>query len=380
MTTLSMEQHELHRRALVADMHCDTVMQMRHGYDISKRNANWHIDIPRLEEGGVNLQVFACFVGFEHSEEDCPAEVNELLDVLHRDISARNNKIAICRTAFQAREIIKSGRIAAFVGIENGMALDNDISLLDHYYKRDVRYVTLIHNKSNAWCISANDKDPAFEGLSKFGCDVVERMNEIGMIVDVSHVHPLGVSKVLDVTTKPIIASHSCAHSICPHPRNLTNEQIRAIANSGGMIGMNYYGDFISKKRWRVSKEFFEENSDIGLQCYLYIFGELSEEELARDGEFLKSRCDNLTGRIRAVNPCVSDVVDHIEHIANVGGYDAIGLGSDFDGIFVPPEGLEDTSCVPAITDELLKRNHSEENIEKILGENFMRVFADVCK
>jgi membrane dipeptidase len=370
---------ELHERALVADLHCDTVMQMSRGYDISQRNANWHIDIPRLIEGGVNLQVFACFVGFLSPEEECPAEVTVLLDTLHRDISARSDQIAICLTADEAREIIKSNRIAAFIGIENGMALNNDIARLDEYYGRGVRYMTLIHNKSNGWCISANDTDPEFNGLSEFGCQVVERMNEIGMIVDVSHVHPLGVSKVLEVTNKPIISSHSCAHAICPHPRNLTDDQIRAIANTGGMIGMNYHGDFVSEKRWQVTQQFREDYPGLDMQFSLYVFGELTEEEIDKDRERLETAHADLIARLQPVNPDVANVVNHIEHIANVGGFDVIGLGSDFDGIFVPPNGLEDTSCVPAITAELVKRGNSSENIEKILGENFMRVFADIC-
>lgn len=371
--------NELHKRFLVADLHCDTVMQMSRGYDISRRNTSWHIDIPRLIEGGVNLQVFACFVGFQHPEEECPEQTALLLDTLDRDISERSGQIAICLTAQEARDIIASNRIAAFVGIENGMALNNDINLLDHYFERGVRYLTLIHNKSNGWCISANDKNPAFNGLTDFGCQVVERMNEIGMIVDVSHVHPLGVEKVLEVTNKPIIASHSCAHTVCPHPRNLTDEQIRAIANTGGMIGMNYHGDFVSEKRWRQTEAFREKHAEIGERLSLYIFGELSESELQKDGDILAAATEELLGKIRPVNPTVSDVVDHIEHIANIGGFDVIGLGSDFDGIFLPPTGLEDASCVPSITDELVKRGHASADIEKILGENFMRVFNDVC-
>lgn len=370
---------DLHNNSLVADLHCDTVMQMSRGYNISERNDRWHIDIPRLKEGGVNLQVFACFVGFQHPEEECPEEVTVLLDTLHLDIEARSAEIAICYSAKEAREIINSDRIAAFIGIENGMAINNNISLLDQHHKRGVRYMTLIHNKSNGWCISANDTDPAFDGLTDFGCQVVERMNEIGMIVDVSHVHPLGVSRVLGVTNKPIIASHSCAHELCGHPRNLTDEQIRAIANTGGMIGMNYHGDFVSEKRWGVTEEFRKKYSELGERLSLYIFDELSEEELAKDGAHLKGVVDELRSVLAPVNPTVSDVVDHIEYIANVGGFDVIGLGSDFDGIFLPPTGLEDTSCVPKITEELVKRGNSEENIEKILGENFMRVFGDVC-
>ena len=369
----------LHNDAFVADLHCDTVMQMRRGYDISRRNDTRHIDIPRLQEGGVNLQVFACFVGFESPEEKCPAETEALLDTLDSEFARLSDTIAVCRTAGEAREIANSGRIAAFVGIENGMAINNDLSLLERYYERGVRYMTLIHNRSNGWCISANDSAPAFDGLTDFGVEVVRQMNELRMIVDVSHVHPLGVTQVLKTTTKPIIASHSCVHAICPHPRNLTDYQIKAIADNGGMIGINYHGDFISRRRWVASQAHLLTDKVRSVRLPLYYFGALDGKISPEEEEELKRCVAEWEKALRPVNPALSDVVDHIEYIVNLVGADYVGLGSDYDGIFLPPDGLDDTSYVPEITRELLERGHDERTIRKVLGENFLRVFAEVC-
>ncbi|MCH9031382.1 MAG: dipeptidase [candidate division Zixibacteria bacterium] len=369
----------LHKDAFVADLHSDTVLQMKRGYDIALRHSENHIDIPRLIEGGVNLQVFACFVGFDTPEETCPAETDELLDILQGEFERLSDKIDVCLTSSEARTIVKSGKIAAFLGIENGMAINNDLALLDHFHKRGVRYMTLIHNRSNEWCIASNDTSPAFAGLTDFGCDVVHRMNELGMIVDISHVHPLGVEKVLEVTTKPIIASHSCAHAICPHNRNLTDEQLRALADNGGMVGINYHGDFISRKRWAMSRAIEERDHELKEEIMIYYFSgpDSSMDQATRD-RFDKYIID-WENEIRPVNPNLSEVVDHIDYVAKLIGDDYVGLGSDYDGIFLPPDGLDDTAKVPGITDELIARGYTEGSAKKILGENFLRVFRDNC-
>jgi len=376
---MSLDAKKLHSDSFVADLHNDTVLQMKRGYDIALRHSENHIDIPRLMEGGVNLQVFACFVGFNTPEETCPAETNELLDILEREFERLSDKLAVCLTSSEARTIVRSGKIAAFMGIENGMAINNDLALLDHFYKRGVRYMTLIHNRSNAWCVASNDTNPTLAGLSDFGCDVVRRMNELGMIVDISHVSSLGAKKVLEVTTKPIIASHSCVHAICPHNRNITDEQLRALADNGGMVGINYHGDFISPKRWAMSRAIEERNHELKEEMMIYYFtGPNSSMDQATRKKLDKCILD-WENEIQPVNPNLGDVVDHIDYVANFIGDDYVGLGSDFDGIFLPPNGLDDTSKVPGITEELVSRGYKEESIKKILGENFLRVFRDNC-
>lgn len=326
----------------------------------------------------MNLQVFACYVGSETPGEQHAERVEMFLDTLEREFSTHSSQIAICLSAAEAREIISSGKIAAFVAIENGMALENDLDKLNHFHQRGVRYLTLIHNESSAWCISANDKSPAFAGLTNFGDKVVERMNEIGMIVDVSHVHPLGVSRVLEVSQKPIIASHSCAHALCPHPRNLTDQQIRAISDCGGMVGVNFHGDFLSEKRWQTWRELVSGAPDDEKRLKNYYFGDYQPTSRAEIEE-IESLLASWEDKLKKVNATTGDVVDHIDHLVKVGGVEHVGLGSDYDGIFLPPDGLDDVSQIGSIAVELAKRNYSETNIDKIMGENFLRVFAEVC-
>ncbi len=369
----------IHEKALVADLHCDTALLMKRGYNIAERHDTNHVDIPRLREGGVNLQAFACFLDSGIPAEDHVTVTDDLIDTVIKGIDAHSEDLALCTTADGARTIIDSGKIAIFLAIENGMALGNDLSNIARFHQRGVRYLTLIHNVSSEWCISANDTIPSFKGLTEFGCDVVREMNRVGMIVDVSHVHPLGVTKVLEVTTKPIIASHSCAFSLCGHPRNLTDEQVKAIADNGGFIGINFHGDFISDRRWEISKSLAERQPEIVEELKGLLFGKYSGMEYEVRHNRLAPTIAEWTEAISIINATIEDVVDHIDYFVKLVGPDYVGLGSDFDGIWIPPAGLEDCSKFPSITEELCKRNYSSTDIEKILGENFMRVFKEVC-
>ncbi len=369
----------LHSKAFVADLHCDTTLLMKRGYDISERHETGHVDIPRLREGGVNLQVFACFLDSDIPENEHVSATDELIDITLAGIETNSADLALCRTAGEARTIVDSGKIAIFVAIENGMALGNELENVARYHERGVRYMTLIHNVSSQWCVSANDTIPSFDGLTDFGCDVVREMNRVGMIVDVSHVHPLGVTKVLEVTTKPIIASHSCAFELCGHPRNLTDEQIRAIADNGGMIGINFHGDFISKRRWAISKSLAEENPAVVEELKGLLFGKYSGEDYEERYKRLAPTIKKWTENIALVNATIEDVVDHIDYFVDLVGAEFVGLGSDFDGIWLPPARLEDCSLMPDLSEALVKRKYSDYDIEKILGGNFLRVFEDVC-
>jgi membrane dipeptidase len=382
-TILSQEQmtdyKAVHKQALVADLHCDTALLMKRGYDIAERHETNHVDIPRLREGGVNLQIFACFLDSDIPPEKHVSATDELIDTVIEGIESHSDDLAQCRTADEARLITDSGKIAILVAIENGMALGNDLDNLARFHERGARYLTLIHNVSSDWCVSANDTIPSFEGLTDFGCDVVQEMNRVGMIVDISHVHPLGVTKVLEVTKQPVIASHSCAFSLCAHPRNLTDPQIRAIADNGGMIGMNFHGDFVSDRRWAISKSLAERQPDIVEELKGLLFGKYSGMEYEVRHNRLAPTIAEWTEAISIVNATIEDVVDHIDYFVNLVGVEYVGLGSDFDGIWLPPAGLEDCSKFPSLTEELCKRNYSSSDIEKILGENFMRVFKEVC-
>ncbi|MCP4570663.1 MAG: membrane dipeptidase [FCB group bacterium] len=364
----------LHRDALVADTHSDTPLRMLKGFDFAVRDTTGHMDIPRLQEGGVDLQVFACWLSTDTPIEECRSKTDKLIDSLTAQVERHPDKIAFCHTAAEAEEIIASGKIAAFIGIENGVAIENSLDNLQHYYDRGVRYMTLTHTASGDWCISSADTLPAFEGLTDFGREVVKKMNELGMIVDISHSSVRAVEEILKVTIDPVIASHSCVHAICPHDRNLTDDQIKAVAKNGGMIGINFYGGYISAEWNQLSDSFWtahqvEVDSIKALYPNDYSLRQQAYKPLLAEMRVLREK----------LNVDVGSVVDHIDYIVKLVGPDHVGFGSDFDGVYGLPQGLTDCSMVPSITEELVNRGYGKADIRKILGGNFMRVFRTVC-
>ncbi len=364
----------LHKASVVVDMHSDTVLRMKKGLDLSQRNKLGHIDIPRLTEGGVDLQVFACWVDTDTPREKCRAEVDELIDILDKQFRDNSDRITACTTAGEAENTINEGKIAAFIGIENGVAIAGDLANLEHFYNRGVRYMTLTHTASSDWCISSADTSPAFNGLTDFGREVVRKMNELGMIIDVSHASVAAVDEVLKITTAPIIASHSNAYALSEHDRNLTDDQIRAIAANGGVIGVNFYNAYLSKE-WDTKADSVWETRREEIDSLKEYYW---DNDSARTAEIEKI-LDWLKEEMKFVPVNVGTVVDHIDHIVKLVGPDYAGLGSDYDGVFAVPDGLDDCSMVPNITKELVARGYSDEDIRKILGGNFMRVFRQVC-
>ncbi len=366
---------ELHTRAFVADLHCDTVLRMLRGYDITERHDEGDIDLPRLIDGGVDLEAFACWLDTDTPPESCVVLIDRMLDTLEAAVARNQNRLDICRTAAEAAQIVGSGRIAAFLAIENGVAIAGDLDNLKHFYDRGVRYMTLTHTASSDWVISSADTMPAFDGLTEFGFNVVREMNRLGMIIDISHAHPAAVDHVLSITNDPIIASHSCVHALCEHDRNLTDEQIKAIAAGGGVIGINFYNGYLSEQWSRVADSLWElHRPEIDSLRTLYADNDsLRRNEVRGVYRLVSAQVDTLA----PVN--VATVVDHIDYIVNLVGPDHVGLGSDYDGVPAMPQGLGDVSMLPNITDELAARGYSETDIKKILGGNFMRVFQQVC-
>jgi len=365
---------DLHREALVVDLHSDGVMRMMEGLDFGERDTAGHMDIPRLREGGIDLQVMACWLPTETPPEECRPHIDSMIDSLQARLYRYPDQIKLCRTASEAEQIVEDDKIAIFIGIENGVAIANDLANLQHFYDRGVRYMTLTHTASNDWCISSADTAPAFHGLTDFGREVVRQMNELGMIVDISHASPEAVEEVLKVTTDPVIASHSCVYALCPHDRNLTDEQIRAVAANGGVIGINFFTAYLSAEWNRLSDSLWtarEPQFDSVHELYA------DDRDRLREARWEIRR--TIQTELEAVPVTVGTVVDHIDYITRLVGPDYVCFGSDFDGVFAMPTGLDDCSMVPNITKELVARGYSEEDIYKILGGNFMRVFRQVC-
>lgn len=367
------DYREVHSSALVADMHSDTVLKMKPGFEMAERHADGHMDIPRLRDGGVDLQVFACWLATETPRDSCVARVDELIDRLELEAARNDTALTICRNAGEAEKAIGEGKIAAVIGIENGVAIAGDLANLDHFYDRGARYMTLTHTASNEWCISSADTAPAFHGLTDFGREVVHRMNELGMMVDVSHASVDAVEEILKVTTAPVIASHSCVHALCGYDRNLTDEQIRAVAEGGGVIGVNFYNGYLSGEFKRRSDSLWDAHSgQIDSLKDLYTDNDsLLREAIRPIRAGIYAQLEGLVD--------VGTVVDHIDYIIKLVGPDHVGFGSDFDGVPNMPDGLDDCSSLPNITAELIRRGYSDQDIAKILGGNFVRVFREVC-
>jgi len=365
---------EIHRDALVADLHSDTAMRMLAGTDIAKRNTTGHMDIPRLRDGGIDLQVFACYVPAGLPPQKSKDKAERMIDAILDQVAANQEAMAICRTAAEAESIIGDGKIAAFIGIENGEPIMSNLDNLRHFYDRGVRYMTLTHTKSTDWCISSADESPSFHGLTDFGRDVVRTMNDLGMIVDVAHISVSAFDEVIKATRQPIIASHSCVHAICDHNRNLTDDQLRALAANGGMVGINFMPAFLSQDfKCEAHIRIAEHQEELDA-----IKAQYADDFDARENA-LWEKVGTILRRLSMAEVTVGTIVDHIDYIAKLIGPDYVGLGSDFDGVTVLPEGMEDCSKMPRITEELVRRGYAEGDIRKILGGNFMRVFRQVC-
>jgi membrane dipeptidase len=365
---------ELHHDALVVDLHSDAALRMMEGADFGVRDSSGHMDIPRLKEGGIDLQVMACWLPTDTPLDECRPHVDEMIDSVDAQVMRYPEQVAICRTAAEAESIIASDRIAIFVGIENGVAIANDLDNLQHFYDRGVRYLTLSHTASNDWCISSADDEPAFKGLTGFGRDVVRKMNDLGMIIDISHIHPEAVEAVLKLTTDPVIASHSCVRALCEHNRNLTDDQIRAVAAGGGVIGINFFNGYLSTA-WREAADTCYDKYKAEFDSVRALFpDDATKRYLAMEPLF-----DLINVELEPVGVTAGTVVDHIDYIVKLVGADYVCFGSDFDGVFSLPNDLTDCTMVPNITKELVARGYSEPDIRKILGGNFMRVFRQVC-
>jgi membrane dipeptidase len=360
---------KLHRSAIIVDGHNDipTIM-VDDDYDIATPSAGkYHTDLARMKQGGMTGEFFSIYVDGKYAKEGGSARrAMDLIDVVYRAAERYPDRLMMATSVADIRRAKRDGKIAALMGIEGGHAIENSLSALRDFYRLGVRYMTLTHNNTNDWADSSRDK-PLHNGLTDFGREVVREMNRLGMLVDVSHVSDKTMSDALDVSTAPVIASHSSARALDSHPRNIPDDLLRRIAKNGGVVMVNFYTVFINQKAYDADKE-----RDKRLKPQL----DALKEKFKGDGK----RLEEEQSKLYAANPLpptpLSVLIDHIDHIAKVAGIDHVGLGSDFDGGVTLPEGVKDISELPNITYELLRRGYSEQDVRKILGENFLRAFA----
>ncbi|PYT17875.1 MAG: membrane dipeptidase [Acidobacteria bacterium] len=377
---LESKARRLHERAIVVDTHIDAPYALEKKWaDVGGRGATEHFDIPRALEGGLTAPFFAIYVPKSYAEAGGAArEALDLIDLVQRVVRAHADRLVAATSVAEIRQAKRDGRIAVLMGIEGGHAIEDSLGALREFHRLGVRYMTLTHTNTNHWADSSGtfylpDFNPAdfqvHHGLSDFGRAVVREMNRIGMMVDVSHVSDETIDDALETSRAPLFASHSSCRALCDIPRNLTDDQIKRIAAKGGVVMINVSSYFIDPKV--VDADRAERQKLV--PDYLKIKQDLAGDPKKRD-EAIGKLFDTLT-RHRSV---WTRVVDHIEHVIQVAGPGAVGLGTDFDGIQDPPEGLEDVSKLPAITLELLRRGYSEDVVRGVLGENFLRFFARV--
>jgi len=367
---------DIHKSALVVDTHADVLLQVLRGSDISKRTDYGQVDLVRLKEGGVDVQVFAVWPNpGKYGNGEMYKQCNRMIDALEKITKNSPEKIEIIRNPTEIEKIVDSERIAAFIGIEGGTAIENDLNKLQHFYDRGVRYLGLTWNDSPDWATCAKDEvSPKYKGekgLTGFGKSVIKKMNEIGMIIDVSHSGEKTFYDVIETSTKPIIASHSCVYSLANHYRNLKDDQLKVLAKNGGAVFITFYPGYLDINFDRKYHRYQKSS-----KAYLD-----SVRQTKYKGNYLgyrKWRTEFYQQNTEDYRPTVSIIVDHMDYIIDLIGDDYVGIGSDFDGISITPKGIEDVSKMPNITQEMVKRGYSEERIRKILGGNFMRIFNEV--
>ncbi|HEU4597274.1 MAG TPA: dipeptidase [Pyrinomonadaceae bacterium] len=362
---------ELHRKAFVLDGHNDiTEIMVDTGYDLGTPSVGkYHTDLARLVRSGMTGQFFSVYVDRKYATAGGSARrALDLIDVIYRAAEKYPNELTMAFSTEDVRRAKKQKKVGALLGIEGGHAIENSLSALRDFYRLGVRYMTLTHNNTNDWADACCD-EAKHNGLSEFGKEVVREMNRLGMFVDVSHVSDKTMSDVLDISTAPVIASHSSARALNGHKRNIPDELLRRIAKNGGVVMVNFYPAFINEK---VRVAGLERDERLKAQR------DALREQFKDD----QTRLDEELAKLNAANPLpptpFSVLIDHIDHIAKVAGVDHVGLGSDFDGIPSLPEGIEDVSQLSNITYELLRRGYSERDVLKILGGNTMRAFAEV--
>lgn len=350
------------------DTHIDTIQRVYYGHvDLGARLPDGQIDLMRLQEGGMHAPFFALWVPTYFKGAEAVRRTLDLRDAMQSVFDRYPDRIELAATAGDLQRIVKSGKIAAVLTLEGGHQIADDLAVLRMYERMGIRSMTLTHFRNNNWADSSTDK-PEHNGLTDFGKQVVREMNRIGMIVDISHVSDKTFYDVLEVTTKPVIASHSSCRALAEFPRNMTDDMLRALARNGGVVGINFGAGFLNQQD---AKATLATISGMASQ-EPNLTGHELDEYATKD--YLKTDW----AHPRPAAATLEDVVAHIDHVVKVAGIDHVGIGTDYDGIPDVPKGLEDVSKMPALVAALLKRGYSEADIQKIMGSNFLRVMREV--
>ncbi|MFN8059058.1 MAG: dipeptidase [Vicinamibacterales bacterium] len=368
-TAPSVHARTLHGRALVWDAHCDSLQRVVvNGVDLGLPSGA-QADLPAWEAGGVNAQVFAVWVDTIYGAEHAARRALEQIAAFHQFLAAYPDRVALAMSAADVTRIVGSGRLAAMLAIEGGLAIQNDLALLRTYARLGATSMTLTHSSSIDWVDSSTDVE-RWGGLNDLGRAVIDELNRLRMVVDVSHVSDKAAEQAAALSKAPVIASHSSARALSDHPRNVSDRLARIIADTGGCIGVNCYNEFIDERY----RDTMASRSGGVLQA-------LNRPTTYRPHELDRAAADRLAHLLDDVpfRPPFERILDHIDHLVRVAGIDHVGLGADLDACVIPtPEGLDSVRDYPKITAGLVRRGYADADIEKILGRNFLRVFGDV--
>ncbi|MBN2278943.1 MAG: dipeptidase [Candidatus Marinimicrobia bacterium] len=368
---------KIHRDALTIDTHCDTPMSfMRGNFDPGVRHDpnkdGSKVDFIRMKEGGLDAQFFAAFLGQgprnPEAHQKAIQKTSDIIDSIYAVVGRNIGLAEIATSPEDALRLEKEGKCAIYIGIENGYGLGNDLSNVKKFYEKGARYITLCHTKNNDICDSSTDT-LEHRGLSNFGKAVVAQMNDVGMMIDVSHISDDAFYDVLRLSKQPVIASHSCARALCDNPRNLSDDMLLKIKENGGVIQMCILSEYVKELPTSIA----HDSARTAWRKKYPSYSDLSEsqKEIARQEWYAFNQ------QFPAPLATVSDAVDHIDHIVRLIGIDHVGIGTDFDGGGALKDCF-DVSEMGNITEELVRRGYSKKEIEQIWGGNFMRVFKAV--
>jgi membrane dipeptidase len=361
----------IHFSNIVIDAHTDTPQRLLFDqFDLGHRDASGCVDIPRLRAGGVNAIFFALWVPVDITGTAATARAFDLLNAVEEQVRRHPDDLTLAASEQEVQSARAQNKIAVLLGVEGGHAINNDLGVLREFAGRGVRYMTLTHNAATDWADSSNQA-PRHNGLTDFGREVIREMNRLGMMVDVSHVSDQTFRNVIELSRAPVIASHSCCRAVCNAPRNLSDELILALAACGGVFHVTFHNAFLSQ-------EYADADRALAVES--------TARETSAEQRFGRNEAQKLIAGQRLSDELIraeklpqvhwKRIVEHIHHAVRLVGADHVGLGSDFDGAFMP-EGMRDASHFPKITEGLLELDYSEAEITKILGGNTLRVMRE---
>ncbi len=378
--TLWQKALKIHKKAIVIDGHNDITSPMvDEDFNLAtdsrgkfhKDGDPFHSDLSRFKDGGITAEFFSIYVsGTDYQKGGKMQRAMDLIDATYREAEKNPNQMRMCYTSAEIRKAKKDKKMCALMGIEGGYVIENSLYALRNFYRLGIRYMTLTHNVSHDWA-DAHRGEVKHNGLSDFGKEVVREMNRLGMLIDISHVSVKVMNDALDLSTAPIIASHSSARGVNDHTRNVPDDVLKRVAKNGGVIMLNFYPSFLDA---RTNKEENERSARLKPQL------DALREKHKADPQAYNAAERQLFAENPIYNPTYARIVDHIDHIKKVATIDIVGIGSDYDGVPFLPEGMKGAEDLVLITYEMLKRGYSEQEIRKVLGENFLRAFAQAEK